>query len=57
MDRTQWGIVLLVVAMMFLFSGCASTKTVPVTMNFPEAPEPILTQPEQLDTLPEDKKS
>ncbi len=56
MDRTQWGIVLLVVAMMFLFSGCASTKTVPVTMNFPEAPEPILTQPEQLDTLPEDKK-
>ena len=56
MDRTQWGIVLLVVLMMFLFSGCASTKTVPVTMDFPQAPEPILMQPEQLDTLPEDKK-
>ena len=55
MDRTQWGIVFLVVLMMFLFSGCASTKTVPVTMNFPQAPEPILMAPETLDTLPEDK--
>ena len=56
MDRTQWGIVLLVVLMMFLFSGCASTKTVPVTMNFPQAPEPLIMVPETLDTLPEDKK-
>ena len=55
MDRTQWGIVLLVVSAMFLFSGCAST-TVPVTMNFPQAPEPLMTKPEPLEILPEDKK-
>jgi len=36
-----------------LTTGCAST-TVPVTMNFPQAPEPLLMKPEKLDTLPED---
>ena len=30
-------------------------KVVPVTMDFPQAPEPILMEPETLDTLPEDK--
>ena len=30
------------------------TKTVPVTMNFPQAPEPLLMEPEKLETLPED---
>jgi|TARA_Y100000389_G_C17298444_1_gene431678 hypothetical protein len=43
---------LALVPILFLI-GCAST-TVPVTMNFPEAPEPLLMEPEKLDTLPED---
>ena len=55
MDRTQWAIAVVIIAMMFILSGCASTKTVPVTMNFPQAPEPLLMEPEKLETLPEDK--
>ena len=55
MDRTQWPIAVVIIAMMFMLSGCASTKTVPVTMNFPQAPEPLLMEPEKLETLPEDK--
>ena len=43
---------LALVPILFLI-GCAST-TVPVTMNFPEAPEPLLMEPEKLETLPED---
>jgi len=43
---------LALVPILFLI-GCAST-TVPVTMNFPEAPEPLLMEPEKLDTFPED---
>jgi len=43
---------LALVPILFLI-GCAST-TVPVTMNSPEAPEPLLMEPEKLDTLPED---
>ena len=54
MDRTQWAIAVVIIAMMFILSGCASTKTVPVTMNFPQAPEPLLMEPEKLETLPED---
>jgi len=45
---------LALVPILFLI-GCAST-TVPVTMNFPQAPEPLMTKPESLETLPEDKK-
>ena len=45
---------LALVPILFLI-GCAST-TVPVTMNFPQAPEPLMTKPEPLETLPEDKK-
>jgi len=57
MDRTQWAIVVVIIAMMFILSGCSmfGPKVVPVTMDFPQAPEPILMEPETLDTLPEDK--
>lgn len=55
MDRTQWAIAIIVIAMMVVLSGCAST-TVPVTMNFPQAPEPLLMEPETLEPLPQDKK-
>ena len=44
---------LALVPILFLI-GCASTKTVPVTMNFPQAPEPLLMESEKLETLPED---
>lgn len=53
MNKEEWGIVLVVLAVVIVLTGCAST-TVPVTMNFPEAPEPILMEPEKLDPLPED---
>jgi len=56
MDRTQWALLALVMMIIVIMSGCAST-TVPVTMNFPQAPEPILLEPEQLDPLPEDAKA
>ena len=55
MDRTQVGLVILAIIVAFLLTGCASTK-VPVTMNFPQAPEPILLEPEKLEPLPEDAK-
>ena len=44
----------LIIIPVLLMAGCASTKTVPVTMNFPQAPEPLLMEPEKLETLPED---
>jgi len=46
------------ISMLFL-SGCAlfgSDRIMPVTMNFPQAPEPLLLEPEKLDPLPEDAK-
>ena len=55
MDKTQVGLVILAIIVAFLLTGCAST-TVPVTMNFPQAPEPLLLEPEKLDPLPEDAK-
>lgn len=56
MDRTQVGIVFVAVLLVLLLTGCASNRVLPVTMNFPQAPDPLLLEPEQLDTLPEDKK-
>lgn len=53
MDRTQWAIAIVIIAMMVVLSGCAST-TVPVTMNFPQAPEPLLMESDQLEPLPAD---
>ena len=55
MNKEEWGIVLVILAVVLVLTGCAST-TVPVTMNFPQAPEPLLLEPEQLDPLPEDAK-
>ena len=57
MDEKKQCIGILIIAILFLVmkTGCAST-TVPVTMNFPEAPEPILLEPEELEPLPEDAK-
>ena len=55
MNKEEWGIVLVVLAVVLVLTGCAST-TVPVTMNFPQAPEPILMEPEKLEPLPEDSK-
>ena len=55
MNKEEWGIVLVILAVVLVLTGCAST-TVPVTMNFPQAPEPILLEPEKLEPLPEDAK-
>jgi len=55
MDRTQVGLTILAIALLLLLQGCAST-TVPVTMNFPQAPETLMMEPEKLDPLPEDSK-
>jgi len=55
MNKEEWGIVLVILAVVLVLTGCAST-TVPVTMNFPQAPEPILMEPEKLEPLPEDAK-
>ena len=46
----------LIIIPVLLLAGCSmfGTKTVPVTMNFPQAPEPLLMEPEKLETLPED---
>jgi len=52
-EKQEWIAVLVVAILVIVLTGCAST-TVPVTMNFPEAPEPILMEPEKLDPLPED---
>lgn len=48
----------MIIIITLLLSGCAmfDKKTVPVTMNFPQAPEPLLLEPEKLTPLPEDKK-
>ena len=57
MDRTQVGLTILAIAIVLILQGCSLFQTtVPVTMNFPEAPEPILMEPEKLDPLPEDAK-
>ena len=56
MDRTQWAIVVVIIAMMFILSGCSSNRIMPVTMDFPQAPEPLMTEPVKLEPLPEDKK-
>ena len=47
---------LVIILSMMLLPGCSmlSSKSVPVTMNFPQAPEPLLMEPEKLETLPED---
>ena len=55
MDKTQIGLVILAIIVALLLTGCAST-TVPVTMNFPQAPETLMMEPEKLDPLPEDSK-
>ena len=47
---------LLVLLSLVMLTGCASNRIVPVTMNFPQAPEPLLLEPEQLEPLPEDTK-
>jgi len=52
-EKQEWIAVLVVAILVIVLTGCAST-TVPVTMNFPEAPEPILMELEKLDPLPED---
>ena len=49
------GIFIIAILILVLTTGCAST-TVPVTMNFPQAPEPILLESEKLEPLPEDTK-
>ena len=52
-EKQEWLTIIVVLILVVVLTGCAST-TVPVTMNFPEAPEPILMEPEKLDPLPED---
>lgn len=54
MCKEQVGIPILMIMLMILISGCASDRIMPVTMNFPEVPEPLLVEPEKLETLPED---
>lgn len=54
-EKQEWIAIIVVAILVIVLTGCAST-TVPVTMNFPEAPEPILMEPEKLDPLPEDAK-
>ena len=54
-EKQEWLAVIVVAIFVIVLTGCAST-TVPVTMNFPQAPEPLLLEPEKLDPLPEDAK-
>jgi len=54
-EKQEWIAVIVVAILVIVLTGCAST-TVPVTMNFPQAPEPLLLEPEKLDPLPEDAK-
>lgn len=54
-EKQEWIAVLVVAILVIVLTGCAST-TVPVTMNFPQAPEPLMMEPERLDPLPEDSK-
>jgi len=52
-EKQEWLTIIVVLILVVVLTGCAST-TVPVTMNFPQAPEPILLEPEKLEPLPED---
>jgi len=54
-EKQEWFAVIVVAILVIVLTGCAST-TVPVTMNFPQAREPLLLEPEKLDPLPEDAK-
>ena len=54
-EKQEWLTIIVVLILVVVLTGCAST-TVPVTMNFPQAPEPILLEPEKLEPLPEDSK-
>lgn len=54
-EKQEWLTILVVLILVVVLTGCATTK-VPVTMNFPQAPEPILLEPEKLEPLPEDAK-
>ena len=56
MDRTQWALAVLALIVASLLTSCASNRVMPVTMNFPQAPDPLLLEPEPLDPLPEDAK-
>lgn len=56
MNKEEWGILLVVLIVILVLTGCASKRIMPVTMNFPQAPEPILLEPEKLDPLPADAK-
>jgi hypothetical protein len=56
MNKEEWGILLVVLAVVLVLTGCASKRIMPVTMNFPQAPEPILLEPEKLEPLPADAK-
>ena len=56
MDRTQWALAVLALIVASLLTSCASNRVMPVTMNFPQAPDPLLLDPEPLDPLPEDAK-
>lgn len=48
---------ILILFILFALTGCFGPKRIiPVTMNFPQAPEPLLMKPEVLDPLPEDAK-
>ena len=56
MSKMEWlGLTILLFFVLTMTTGCAST-TVPVTMNFPESPEPLMMEPEKLEPLPEDAK-
>lgn len=58
MTKQDAGIIIMVFILILVLSGCAMfQKTVPVTMNFPQAPDPLLLEPEKLDPLPEDSKA
>lgn len=58
MTKQDVGVIILVFILILVLSGCAMfQKTVPVTMNFPQAPDPLLLEPEKLDPLPEDSKA
>ena len=54
-EKQEWIAVIVVAILVIVLTGCAST-TVPVTMNFPQAPETLMMEPEKLDPLPEDSK-
>jgi len=45
---------ILIMFIAFAFTGCSNKRIMPVTMNFPQAPNSLLLKPEVLDPLPED---